>query len=246
MRSLARATTLLLAAALCLAPLTAAADQDDEARIHYEAGEQYYVRGQYALAIREFEEAYRLAPAPALLYNIAQSYERNGQFQRARDNLARYIDSGAADPAEVPVLEDKLAAIDARIEAEKHKPRRPFKTAKWIVGGLGIALTGAAVYFALDASAMQDDIEAAGDGSMPIPWDDELESKQSRGDRSALLGKLFGAAGGALLVTGVIFFTLDLRAAGAAERAEAAAPPALSAAPLLGPGLAGGVVRWRF
>ncbi len=237
-----------VALALCLLPLSATAQEaDEQARIHFEAGEQYYVRGQYDQAIREFLEAYRIAPAPALLYNISQAYERNGQFQPARDYLAKYIDSGAADPAEAPVLKDKLTALDEKIEAEKHRPpRRPFRITKWIVGAGGLALTAAGVYFALDASAMQGDLEDAAMLATKVPYDEDLDAKYSRGERSALLGKIFGVAGGALVVTGAVFFYLDLRAARAGRERAAAPEPAVSAAPLVGPGLAGGMVRWRF
>jgi tetratricopeptide (TPR) repeat protein len=250
-RARATLTVFVVALALCLLPPSAGAQSPDEqARIHFEAGEQYYVRGQYDLAIREFEEAYRIAPAPALLYNISQAYERNGQFQPARDYLAKYIDSGAADPAELPVLEDKLTALDEKIEAEKNEPppppHRPLKVTKWIVGGAGLALTVAGVYFALDASAMQGDLEDAATLAPKVTYGEDLDAKYTRGERSALLGKIFGIAGGALVVTGAVFFYLDLRAAqGAPERAPSP-EPAVTAAPMIGPGLAGGMVRWRF
>src|SRR4051794_36614658 len=100
----------------------APAPKDDEAmqaaEVHYNAAEQYYLRGQYPEAIKEFSEAYRLSKRPELLYNISQSYERNGDLRNARTYLQQYLDSGVASEDEKPVLHDKLASFDERIKAD--------------------------------------------------------------------------------------------------------------------------------
>lgn len=108
---------------ICVAGLarTAAADQTDTqaAKIHFQAGEQYYKSSHYVEAISEFNEAYRLSQAPALLYNIAQAYDRMGDFVHAREYLQKYIDSGQTDPGELPSLKEKLRGYDKRIADEK-------------------------------------------------------------------------------------------------------------------------------
>ncbi|MBI4509046.1 MAG: tetratricopeptide repeat protein [Deltaproteobacteria bacterium] len=85
------------------------------AKIHFQAGEQYYLRGRYEQAVSEFREAYRLSQRPALLYNIAQAYERLGDIPKAREHLKAYLDSGAAPKEEIEVLEDKIQSFDQRI-----------------------------------------------------------------------------------------------------------------------------------
>src|SRR5262245_28280027 len=112
-----RSAVLISVVAMLLAlPSAARADDDDTeaARIHYKAGEQYYVRGHYTQAIAEFKEAYRLSKASALLYNISQAYERSGDLVQARDHLKRYMDSGETEAGEMPALKEKLASLDKR------------------------------------------------------------------------------------------------------------------------------------
>src|SRR6266568_2635538 len=103
---------------------SARADQNKDAdieaaKIHFAAGKQYYDRGHYSEAIAEFKEAYRLSAAAALLYNIAQAYERSGDLGHAREYLQRYIDTGQTEPGELPALQDKLRTIDKRISDQK-------------------------------------------------------------------------------------------------------------------------------
>lgn len=112
---------------LCVAGLSgsALADQNDRqsdtqgAKIHFQAGEQYYKGGHYLEAISEFKEAYRLSQAAALLYNIAQAYDRMGDVGHAREYLQKYIDTGQTDPGELAGLREKLRGYDKRLADEK-------------------------------------------------------------------------------------------------------------------------------
>jgi tetratricopeptide (TPR) repeat protein len=102
-----------------VAPARADEPDTQAAKIHFQAGEQYYTRGHYLEAISEFKEAYRLSQAAALLYNIAQAYDRMGDVAHAREYLQKYIDSGQTDPGELPALKDKLRGYDKRLADEK-------------------------------------------------------------------------------------------------------------------------------
>jgi tetratricopeptide (TPR) repeat protein len=53
-------------------------DQEQQARSHYERGAIAYNLGDYDEAIAEFKAAYQLSPAPLLLFNLGQAYERKG------------------------------------------------------------------------------------------------------------------------------------------------------------------------
>lgn len=113
-----------LVAAIALLGTAARADVPSEAdtqaaKIHYQAGEQYYLRGHYPEAVAEFKEAYRLSQAAALLYNMSQAYDRLNDLPHAREYLQKYLDTGQADPSEVASLRDKLKALDRRIAEEK-------------------------------------------------------------------------------------------------------------------------------
>ena len=81
-----RSRTILLAALLAHLPAAALAENDAKsaARDHFELGKALYSRSDYAGAIREFRESYRLFPLPALLFNVARSHEALGQHASAR------------------------------------------------------------------------------------------------------------------------------------------------------------------
>jgi tetratricopeptide (TPR) repeat protein len=88
---------------------------DDLAKGHYMAAQAYYNQARYAEAIREFQEAYRLSPKPALLYNIAQAYERMGKIDEAVAHLKKYLAAGP-DPSDRGALEERLKNLEARLK----------------------------------------------------------------------------------------------------------------------------------
>jgi tetratricopeptide (TPR) repeat protein len=105
---------------------TPPSDADKEAaKIYYKAGEQYYLAGHYQDAIAQFNEAYRLSHASALLFNIAQACEKMGDIDCQRDFLSRYIESGKADPKEVPAMKAKVKELDEQIAARSNAKPPP-------------------------------------------------------------------------------------------------------------------------
>jgi tetratricopeptide (TPR) repeat protein len=239
--------TILVAGTLFLAtssPSFAQTDPTETAKIHYAAGEQHYLRGRYKEAIAEFEEAYRLTSAPALLYNISQAYEKLGDLPKAREYLQSYLDTNHPEPAERPQLEDKLRILDERIrEANTSKPlpppKRPFKIAKWVVLGSGVLLVGLSGFFMLDSASASSEIEDAQGGE----FDSGLQDTYDRGERSELLAWSFGIAGTAVIAVGVVFVVLDARAAKEHERIRSRQ---FSFTPVIGPDVAGAAFSWTF
>ncbi len=78
--------------------------QDQEARMakakeHYELGRQYYGMGKYKEAIQELKAAYDLSGETTLLYNIAKSYEKLGDFDKAIQHYKDYLDLRLVIPA---------------------------------------------------------------------------------------------------------------------------------------------------
>src|ERR1700680_249528 len=74
-------------------PRSAVPPSDDlgAAKAHFAAGSAYYDQANYADAVKEFNEAYRLSKRTDLLYNIAVCYERLGQYDSAIQALQKYL-----------------------------------------------------------------------------------------------------------------------------------------------------------
>ena len=90
----------LLAGTVHAQPLTEA---QKEAGEYFERGEQARAGGKYRDAIAAYQRAFALAPHPSVLFNIALSYEKLGEWANAADYYERYLtaDSSAADADEV-------------------------------------------------------------------------------------------------------------------------------------------------
>lgn len=76
-----------------LAFASGALAQDDRAsaRAHFERGVELFDEGRYVQALAEFEEAYRVSPRPAVLYNIAQLHAELGRSVEAADTYERFL-----------------------------------------------------------------------------------------------------------------------------------------------------------
>ncbi len=87
----------------------------DEAKLSFQRGAELYRTGQYEAAVKSFLEADRLAPSPALSFNIARAYERledvSGALRWYRDYLRRSPNAKNATEvrARVAELSAKLA-----------------------------------------------------------------------------------------------------------------------------------------
>jgi iron complex outermembrane receptor protein len=81
--------------ALLLCASAAADESSPEARQHFVDGNAAFKRGEYALAIEEFQRSYDLFAAPVLLYDIAQSHRLSGHPREALEWYRRYV---AAEP----------------------------------------------------------------------------------------------------------------------------------------------------
>ena len=79
---------------LLVAGSPAAADDVEEAKLHFQKAETAYKLGHFLEAIREYEAAYRAMPDAAFLFNIAQSqrqqYYQDKKVQRLHKALSLY------------------------------------------------------------------------------------------------------------------------------------------------------------
>lgn len=120
-----RLLPLLLVAVLRSA--LAHADPHADAKVHFDKGTMLYDLGKYGDAAKEFEEAFKNVPDPALLFNIAQAERLAGDLEPAvrayRGYLRRFPDAPNR-----PAIENYIATLQKQID-EKAKvvapPREP-------------------------------------------------------------------------------------------------------------------------
>ena len=209
----------------------------DRARKLAERGRAYHDAGDYAHAIAAFKEAYVIAPSPGLLFNLAQAYRLSGSCDDALMMYHRYLETGPS-PEGRTVAEGHLHSVercahkqglniplDPQLEHLAVVPPAPGSSI-WATAspasrsrplkqvGIGLTLAGSvamsvALYFgfkAHDASAAVEDAYAHG-----AKWKD-IQPIDERGQRDALMAKLFGIGGGLAVASGVTVYILGKRA----------------------------------
>jgi hypothetical protein len=72
-------------------PLPAAAESVARARQHFRRGVQLYEEDDFRAALIEFNRAYQIAPNPAVLYNVGQSYYQLRDYASALATLEKYV-----------------------------------------------------------------------------------------------------------------------------------------------------------
>jgi hypothetical protein len=85
----------------------------DEARTHFDRGLALVDRGEVAAALVEFEQAYRIRPHPAVLYNLGRAYAAVGRPVDAVDSLGKYL----ADAPSIAL--ERRARVEAMIRANQ-------------------------------------------------------------------------------------------------------------------------------
>ena len=194
-----------------------AQDSDARARELYENGAMLYEEGRYEDAIAAWEEAYDLSERPALLYNIANAYERIGDYEAALDALGRY--RAYAPASERESLDRRLRNIEARMResgsssssSSTRAPRQapeielaPVGLVALGVGGLGTGV----VFAARSASAKSQLGELCVEGTCPSEAADLLQQNS----RSALIADICFATGALAAAGGTTLWLIDDRA----------------------------------
>lgn len=96
-------------------PLSA---QTDQAKTLFNAGAQAYEAGQYAAAIQAFEQAYKLAARPGILFSIAQAHRKQYFVTKSPDELRAAIKGYRQYLAEVATGGRRSDAGAALVELE--------------------------------------------------------------------------------------------------------------------------------
>jgi tetratricopeptide (TPR) repeat protein len=93
-----------------------------DAKKLFDEGALAYGRGDYEQAIKLWDQSYALSQQPLILYNLANAWEKLGDFKKTRDNLGKWRE--AAPPEEREMLDLRLKNLDARIEREEEAARK--------------------------------------------------------------------------------------------------------------------------
>ncbi len=104
-----------------LAPASASAATADEIRERLQVikdANAAYGRGDDAVALRLYLDAYRTHPSPELLYRIAQIHERRGNLMRAAESYAYYRELVPDSPYDSRI-EAHVASLRERAEDEQ-------------------------------------------------------------------------------------------------------------------------------
>jgi hypothetical protein len=111
---------LLIALALCVSD-----DAQKAAGAHFDRGVALAARGDYAASLAEFQEAYRLAPAWQVLFNLGVVREKLGEPTQALEAFDAYLaQGGAAIPRatlqqveqELKVLRTQVAELAVKVD----------------------------------------------------------------------------------------------------------------------------------
>jgi hypothetical protein len=230
----------LLAALVAAAGVAHADDKVPPQRIPQKAreladkGRAYHDSGEYMKAVAAFKEAYVLAPSPALLFNIAQSYRLAGDCDDAAWMYRRYLDSNPDSDhrtlaaqhlsgvekcghgglavvaplsldAKVPEPpKDETPAITTFAPASDDRAKHTKQLALWVGIGGGVALVGAA-YFALDASDASDTVSNLYKHGGK---GSDVAAADARGQRSEALATVLGVGGGLALASAGVMYAL--------------------------------------
>ena len=117
-----RASAAILSTSLWAGPLSfahaaPASNKDAAARELYQEGDKAYAEGDYELALKKFLQAHDLSKRDLLLYNIGNTYERLGKYQKAADALKQYLPK--AKKLERAILEKRISNLEERASKQR-------------------------------------------------------------------------------------------------------------------------------
>jgi len=133
-RSESRFSAVVLAVLLGLSGLPAVAAEVSEeakaqAREKFTQGNEAYARGAFREALTAFDAAYKLAPLPGFLFNVAQCHRQLGSYERAAHFYRRYLSLSEKEPANAPMVNELIAEMDTlaseKAKAHAKAPDRP-------------------------------------------------------------------------------------------------------------------------
>ncbi|MBW2733004.1 MAG: hypothetical protein JRH20_11480 [Deltaproteobacteria bacterium] len=94
-----------------------------QAKKHYKSGKAAFELGRFQKALGSYEEAYRIAALPGLLFNIGQCYRNLGELEKASFSFKLYLRKlpNARNRVAVQRL---LAELDQQLVAQQEQQRQ--------------------------------------------------------------------------------------------------------------------------
>jgi tetratricopeptide (TPR) repeat protein len=114
----ALAFALALAMSARAARAAGAAAEPNDAKARYMSGQSHYNLNEFAEALQDFKEAYRLRPDPAFLFNIAQCERQLGNLEEAIKFYRSYL-RNKPDAGNKREIEKKIEELKVLTEAKK-------------------------------------------------------------------------------------------------------------------------------
>jgi tetratricopeptide (TPR) repeat protein len=102
-------------------PRPASQEEKAKAREHYQKGLTHYDLKEYAEALSEFKDAYRLVQDPAFLFNIAQCHRKLGQNVEALDFYRNFLRRSPNAPTR-PEVERRIQEVERELAAHPPPP----------------------------------------------------------------------------------------------------------------------------
>jgi tetratricopeptide (TPR) repeat protein len=131
-----------LAGLVCtlLAGSVQAGEPPPEARVAYDAGVEHFRAGRYADAIAEFNKAYRVAPNPVLVFNMARAFEELKDFGSATTFYKRYLEMAPEAP-DRRVVEESIRTLEL-LAARQEKPAQGLLIVRSKPDGASVLING--------------------------------------------------------------------------------------------------------
>jgi tetratricopeptide (TPR) repeat protein len=125
-RSEHRWCAVALGVLLSLASLPAVATEvSDEAKAQarekFTQGNEAYARGEFRQALTAFDAAYKLAPLPGFLFNVAQCHRQLGDYELAAFFYRSFLSLSEKEPANAGMVKELIAEMDTRVRQESAK-----------------------------------------------------------------------------------------------------------------------------
>src|SRR6478752_7639178 len=98
-----------------------AADNGEVARRRFESGSRHYDLREYAPALEDFKEVFRLTGDPALLFNIGQCHRLLEQYADAQAAYKRFLFRSPDSPVRAEV-EARIVQIQKILDQPKPAP----------------------------------------------------------------------------------------------------------------------------
>lgn len=176
-----RGLAIVIAVAIAAGTSTASAQPADtesaairEARTRFELAEQHYEAGDFALALREFQQIHGLMlqaghpNAPLVLFNVARCYAALDREAEAIDAYERFLADAAADAPNRDVAQAEVRELQTRREIRGESEGLRISPIGPIIGAVGVAaMIAGAITGGLALAAQADATDGCVDGRCP-------------------------------------------------------------------------------